>query len=60
MIAIHVFLLYIEEFYKEGGGKNIVACDNKGALFTFAKNGKRVPAAASNADVQRVLREVKI
>ena len=40
MIEIHVFLLAVEEFYKEGGGKNRVACDNKGALFTFAKNGQ--------------------
>ena len=37
MIAIHVLLLAVEEFYKEGGGKNIVACYNKGALFMFAK-----------------------
>ena len=37
-----------------------MACDNKVALFTFAKNGKRVPAVESKADVQRVLREVKI
>ena len=59
MIAIHVLLLAVEEFYKEGGGKNKVACDKKGALFTFAKNGKLVPEAESNVDVQRVLREVK-
>ena len=59
MIEIHVFLLAIEDFYKEGGGNNIVACNKKGALFTFTKKGKRVPAVASNADVQRFLREVK-
>ena len=59
MKEIHVFLLAVEEFYKEGGEKNRVSCDNKGALFTFAKNGKQVPAAASNADVQRVQGEVK-
>ena len=37
MIAKNVFLLAVEEFYKEGGGKNRVACYNKGALFMFAK-----------------------
>ena len=38
--------------------KNSVSCDNMGALHTFAKECKRVPASSSNADIRRALREV--
>ena len=37
---------------------NIVSCDNMGALHTFAKKSKQVPASSSNADIIRALREV--
>ena len=38
---------------------NKVCCDNKGALYTFAKKSKRVPSGAKNADIQRVLQLIE-
>ena len=61
MLAVRVFLLAIEEYYQQASGAakgNKVSCDNKGVLFTFDKKCKRVPAASSNADVRRALREL--
>ena len=36
----------------------MVSCDTIGALHTFAKKSKWVPASSSNADVKRALRDV--
>ena len=61
MLAVRVFPLAIEEYYQQASRAaegNKVSCDNKGALFTFDKKCKRVPAASSNADVRRALREL--
>ena len=61
MLAVRVFLLAVEEYFQQRGkvGKgNKMACDNKGALTTFDKKDKRVPAASSNADARRALREL--
>ena len=35
----------------------MVSCDNIGALHTFAKESKQLPASSSNADIKRALRE---
>ena len=60
-IYIRIFLLIAEEYYrapmKEQMG-TLVSCDNMGALHTFAKECKRVPASSSNTDTRRALREV--
>ena len=56
-----MFLLAVEEYFQQHGkvGEgNRVSCDNKGALMTFDKKEKRVPAASSNADVRRALRKL--
>ena len=57
--GVRVFLLAVEEYFQqhdkvEEGDR--VSCDNKGALATFDKKDKRVPAARSNTDVRRALR----
>ena len=61
MLAVRAFLLAVEEYFwqhdKVGEG-NRVSCDNKEALTTFGKKDKRIPAASSNADVRRALREL--
>ena len=61
MLAVRVFLLAVEEYFQQHGkvGEgNRVSCDNKGALMTFDKTDKRIPAASSNAGVRRALREL--
>ena len=61
MLAVRVFLLAVEEYFQQHGkvGEgNRVSCDNKGALTIFDKKDKRVPAASSNADARRALREL--
>ena len=61
MLAVRVFLLAIEEYFQlhgKVGEGNRVLCDSKGALTTFDKKDKTVPAASSNTDVRRALREL--
>ena len=58
MLAIHLFLLAVEESHKTTDGRSEVHCDNKGALFTFEREEKHVLSRAKNADIQRVLRRV--
>ena len=58
MLAIRLFLLAVEEYYGVITSGNDVCCDNKGALYTFAKKSKRVPTGKSNTDILRVLRTV--
>ena len=61
MLAVRVFLLAAEEYYRASTTDqrgNLVSCDNMGALHTFAKECKQVPASSSNADIRRALREV--
>ena len=61
MLTVGVFMLAVEEYFQQHGnvGKgNKVSYDNKGELMTFDKNDKKVPAASSNADVRRALREL--
>ena len=59
MLEINLFLLAVEESHRSTTGSSEVHCDNKGALYTFEKEGKWVPLGAKNADIQRVLRRVK-
>ena len=46
MLAIHLFLLAVEESYGTVAGRPEVHCDNKGALYTFSKKGKRIPSGS--------------
>ena len=58
MLAIHIILLAIGEYYKVTGDSNVL-CNNKEKLVTFQKKSKRIPAGAKNNNIQRVLRQVK-
>ena len=59
MLAIRLFLLAAEEYYGVITDGNKVCCDNKGALYTFAKKSKRVSSGAKNANIKRVLRMIE-
>ena len=48
---------YFQQHGKVGKG-NRVLCDNNGTLTTFDKKDKKIPAASSNANVMRALREL--
>ena len=59
MLAIHLFILTIEEHYMVSGDINKVLCNNLGAIYTFKRPSQRVTSRAKNADVQRVLRQIQ-
>ena len=59
MLAIHLFLLAIEEHYMVEGDKNQIFCDNLGAIYTFQQRSQRVTSGAKNVDIQRVLRRIQ-
>ena len=59
MLAIHIFLHAVEKYFHAHGGSNSIYCDNKGAIYTFAKQHKRVSAGIKNNDILRVLRRVQ-
>ncbi len=59
MLAIHLLLHAVEQFYQSAGEDNKIYCDNKGAIYTFSKQHKRVSAGSKNSDIQRVLRRVQ-
>ena len=54
MLAIHLILYAIEDYYGVTGDSKVL-CDNKGALYTFKKKSKQIPAGAKNNDIQRIL-----
>ena len=61
MLAVRSFLLAGEEYYRASikeQTRNLVSCNNIGALHTFSKECKQVPTSSNNADIRRVLREV--
>ena len=58
MLAIHVILYAIEEYYGVTGDSKVL-CDKKGAIFTFQRKSKHIPVGANNNDIQRVLWQVK-
>ena len=61
MLAVWIFLLTAESFYgssTEEQRGNRVSCNTIGALHTFAKKSKWVPASSSNTGVKRSLWEV--
>jgi hypothetical protein len=58
MLAIHLILLTVEEHYGAVPTAANIFCDNKGTILTFSKEHKRVPTAATNNDVLRVIRRL--
>ena len=59
MLAIQLFLLAVEEYYGAITTSNDICCNNKGALYTFARKSQRVPSGKANTDIKRVLRTIK-
>ena len=59
LLAIHVLAAAFESFYDIHIGKVKICCDNKGALYKSAEQRRRIPTGASQADIKRVLRNVK-
>ena len=61
MLAVWVLLLAAECFYEsstEEQERNRVSCNSLGALYTFVKKSKWVPASSGNLGVKRALQEV--
>ena len=59
MLAIHIFLLKIEEHERKGKSQTRVECNNKGSLVIFDRSTKHVPVWASDTDIQHTIHEVK-
>jgi hypothetical protein len=49
----------LEEYFQLGGHTAKICCDNQGALFKSSELRRRIPTGASQADIKRVLRNVK-
>jgi hypothetical protein len=59
LAAIHILVAAIEQFYSLTPGTARICCDNRGALFKSKVYRRRIPTGASQADIKRVLRNVK-
>ena len=59
MLAIHLILLTLEEHYGVTLSNANIFCDNKGTILTFSRKYDRVPGAAKNNDIFRVLRKIQ-
>ena len=59
LLAIHVLLAAMEEFYNLPATYSKICCDNQGALYKSKESRRRIPVGASQADIKRSLRNVK-
>ena len=59
LLAIHVLMSALESFYNLKPSTAKICCDNSGALFKAKEYRRRIPTGASQADIKRVLRNVK-
>ena len=59
LLAIHLLASAIEQYFGLSASTAVIACDNKGALFKSKEYRRRIPNSASQADIKRVLRNVK-
>ena len=55
MVAIHLVLLVMEEYFELASTDDMVMCDDKSMLFTFAKETKWTQYGSSNVNVPLVL-----
>ena len=59
MLAIHLILFAVENFYGQNNLTTEIFCDNKGSVQTFSKQHKRIPGGSTNSDILRVLRRIQ-
>ena len=59
LLAIHILMAALEEYFQLDGHTAKICCDNQGALFKSSELRRRIPTGASQADIKRVLRNVK-
>ena len=59
LLAIHLLGSAFEQYFGLSASTAVIACDNKGALFKSKEYRRRIPNSASQADIKRVLRNVK-
>ena len=59
LLAIHVLMSALESFYNLKPSTAKICCDNSGALFKAKEYRRRIPTGASQADIKRVLRNIK-
>ena len=58
-LAIHILMAAFEEYFKLDGSSAKIYCDNQEALYKPKELRRRIPTGASQADIKRVLRNVK-
>ena len=59
LLAIHILVAAIEQYFKLDKSTAIIACGNKGTLFKSKEYRRRIPNGASQTDIKRVLRNTK-
>ena len=59
LLAIHILLAALEEYYKIPPSTGKICCDNQGALYKSKEVRRRIPVGSSQADIKRAFRNVK-
>ena len=59
LLAIHILLAALEEYYKIPPPAGKICCDNEGALYKSKEFRRRIPVRSSQADIKRALCNVK-
>ena len=59
LLAIHILLAALEEYYKIPPSTGKICCDNTGALYKSKEVRRRIPVGSSQADIKRAFRNVK-
>ncbi len=60
LLAIHTIAAALQQFFSIKHIVSKICCDNQGGLFKSKEFRRRVPTGASQADIQRSLRNVKV
>ena len=59
LMAIHILLAALEEYYKILPSSGKICCDNEGALYKSKEFWRRIPVGASQSAIKRALQNVK-
>ena len=59
LLANHILLAALEEYYKIPPSRGKICCDNQGALYKSKEVRRRIPLESSQADIKRAFRNVK-
>ena len=59
LLAIHVLVAALEEYFNLPPHDGKICCDNRGALYKSQEERRRISVGASQADIKRALRSAK-